>query len=218
MTKKENAQEILKILKKTYRRKKGDFAEWKNPLELLVATILSAQCTDKRVNMVTKKLFKKYKTADDYACARLEDLEKEVYSTGFYKNKAKHLKGLGNILREKYNGNVPNNFEALLTLPGVARKTANLVMSKAFGKHVGIAVDTHVERLAQRMGLTKKTNPNAIADDLEQLFDSKDWLDVNEFFILHGRALCKAKPLCILCPVKNMCSTGAWLLQKKKQT
>ncbi len=206
--KKIQAQEILKRLKKKYRRKREDFVEWKNPLELVMATVLSAQCTDKRVNVVTKKLFQKYKTAKDYANADLKILEQEIHSIGFYKNKAKYLNGIGQLLIKKFHNKVPQTYKELLTFPGVAEKTANLVMAKVFKIYTGVAVDTHVKRLAPRMGLTQHKNPNAIAKELEKLFSKKDWLSVNEFFILHGRAICKSKPRCSECFLNDICPTG----------
>ncbi|MDO8582094.1 MAG: endonuclease III [bacterium] len=208
MQQKKRAREILKRLKRTY-KVRGPFVVWGNPLELLIGTVLSAQCTDVRVNMVTKTLFKKYKTAKDYARAKLPELEKIIYSTGFYKSKAKYLKGIGQALVQKYGGAVPNYFEDLLTLPGVARKTANLIMAKAFGTPTGIAVDTHVFRVAPRLGLTKSKTPDKMARDLEQLYASKDYLAVNEYMIMHGRAVCAPrKPKCPACVLKNICPSA----------
>lgn len=208
MVQKKRAQEILRRLKRTY-NVRGPFVVWGNPLELLIGTVLSAQCTDKRVNIVTKVLFKKYKTAKDYADAKLSDLQKIIYSTGFYKSKSKYLKGIGQALVAKYGGEVPISFEDLLTLPGVARKTANLIMAKAFGTPTGIAVDTHVFRVAPRLGLTKGKTPDAMARDLEKLYAPKDYLAVNEFMILHGRATCAPrKPKCPSCVLKNICPSA----------
>lgn len=202
------AREILKRLQRTY-RVRGPFVVWGNPLELLIGTVLSAQCTDKRVNIVTTTLFKKYKTAKDYADAKISDLQKIIYSTGFYKSKAKYLKGIGQALVSKYGGNVPNRFGDLLTLPGVARKTANLIMAKAFGTPTGIAVDTHVFRVAPRLGLTKGKTPDAMARDLEALYAPKDYLAVNEYMIMHGRAVCAPrKPKCPSCVLKNICPSA----------
>lgn len=156
MTNHEQYKEVLKRLKRWYTKTDANFVAWKTPLELVVGTVLSAQCTDKRVNIVTKELFKKYKTAQDYAEADLPELKREIYSTGFYNSKAKYLKGIGVRLIETYDGNVPKDFDALLTLPGVSRKTANLIMEKAFGIPTGVAVDTHVKRIAPRLGWTKE--------------------------------------------------------------
>jgi endonuclease-3 len=202
----QRAYAILKILRLKYKRRPDDFVHWCTPLELLVATVLSAQCTDKRVNMVTRNLFKKYKKARDYMEARSSVLEKEIRSTGFYKSKTKYLKGIGKMLVAKFNGKVPADFNELLHLPGVSRKTANLIMAKLHGQSLGIAVDTHVTRLSYRMGLTKNKLQNKIENDLNKLFKPADYLDVTEFMILHGRAICKARqPKCLVCPVAHLC-------------
>lgn len=204
----DRAREILERLKKAY-SKPGPFVEWSTPLELVVGTVLSAQCTDERVNRVTKTLFKKYRTANDYRNADLDELGRDIYQTGFYKSKAKYLKGIGTILVEKYDSTVPNDFEVLLSFPGVARKTAHIVMAKAFGKHTGVAVDTHVLRLAPRLGLTKHAEQEKIAQDLERLFPSHEYLHVNEYLITHGRAICKPrKPLCEDCVLLGLCPFG----------
>ncbi len=213
MEQKDRAKKILSILKKTY-KERGPFVAWSNPLELVIGTVLSAQCTDKRVNETTKTLFKKYKTARDYADADIRTLEKEIYSIGFYRSKAKYLKGIGKILSEKYGGGVPDTLEALLELPGVSSKTAHLIMAKAFGKLTGIAVDTHVKRVAPRLGFTKEKTPEKIGRDLEKIFPSKHWLEVNEYFILHGRAICKGKPRCPECPVKELCPSAGGFIKK----
>jgi endonuclease III len=206
MTLKQCAQSILKIFRNKYTRTPGDFVHWKSPLQLVVGTILSAQCTDKRVNIVTKELFKKYKTAQDFADAKLPELEKEIRSTGFYRVKARHLKGVGEILVRDHDGRVPRRLEDLLKLPGVARKTGHLVMAKLYGKGTGVAVDTHVMRLSRRMGLTKHKSQDKIESSLNELFAPKDYLDVNEFMILHGRAVCRARsPKCDVCPVSKLC-------------
>ncbi len=198
------AREILLRLKKEY-LVKGPFVAYGNALELVVGTILSAQCTDKMVNKVTKELFKKYKTAKDYAFCDIKTLEKDIYSTGFYKNKAKYLKNLGKMLMEKHRGKVPGNLEDLLHLPGIAKKTAHLVMAKAFKKHTGIAVDTHVSRLAPRLGLTNEKNPDKIALDLEKLYPRQEYLNVNEYFIMHGRKICIRIPKCHECVLADIC-------------
>lgn len=208
MNTRERAREILQRLKKQY-PVPGPFVAWSNPLELVVGTVLSAQCTDERVNRVTRELFKKYRTASDYMNADLEELGQDIYQTGFYKSKAKYLKGIGTILVEQYHGEVPNDFESLLTFPGVARKTAHIVMAKAFGKHTGVAVDTHVMRLAPRLGLSKQTEQERIAKDLEKLFPPCEYLHVNEYLITHGRAVCKPrKPLCKGCILFDLCPYG----------
>lgn len=214
MTQKRLAREILNKLKKHYTTTREDFVLYKNPLELLVATILSAQCTDKQVNLVTKTLFKKYKTAKDYAKADIKELEKEIRSTGFYKNKARHLKGLGQVIVEKHNGKVPQTFKELLELPGVGKKTAYLTLARGFKKYQGIAVDTHVKRLAPRMGLTKSDKADKISEDLSKLYPPKEYLNVNEFFIIHGRTICKSKPNCKKCFLNNICAYGKRLLKQ----
>jgi endonuclease-3 len=208
MNQKARAREILGRIKKMY-SEPGPFVAWSNPLELVAGTVLSAQCTDERVNRVTEKLFKKYRTAQDYANAKSEELERDIYQTGFYKSKAKYLKGIGTLLVEKFDGEVPNDFDALLTFPGVARKTAHIVMAKAFGKFTGVAVDTHVLRLAPRMGLTKEKEQEKIARDLEQLFPREEYLHVNEYLITHGRAVCvPRKPKCGECGLRDLCEFG----------
>ncbi|MBI2463515.1 endonuclease III [Candidatus Peregrinibacteria bacterium] len=201
------AQEVLRRLKREY-PKRGPFVEWSNPLELLIGTVLSAQCTDKTVNRVIKKLFKKYRNAFDYSNADISWLEKEIYSTGFYKSKAKYLKGIGNMLVKKYNGEVPNKLEYLLDLPGVANKTAHLIMAKAFGVMTGVAVDTHVARLAPRLGLTYGKNPNKIATDLEKIFPKNQYLEINEYLIMHGRAVCVRIPKCETCVLSDICPSS----------
>ena len=166
--KKETVLKIIKLLEKDYPDAKTAL-HYNSPLEILVATILSAQCTDKRVNIVTQSLFKKYKTAQDYANADIAELEKDIRSTGFYRNKAKNIKNTGRLLVEKHDSKVPSTMEELVELPGVARKTANIVLSYAYGVIVGIAVDTHVRRLSKRLGLTENTDPNKIEADLMQI-------------------------------------------------
>lgn len=212
MRTKDRAKEILTRLKRVYSAT-GPFVRWSNPLELVVGTVLSAQCTDERVNRVTEQLFKKYKTAEDYAVANIAELERDIYQTGFYRSKAKYLKGIGAILVEKFGGEVPNDFDALLTFPGVARKTAHIVMAKAFGKFTGVAVDTHVLRLAPRLGLTKEKEQEKIARDLERLFPPEEYLHVNEYLITHGRAVCvPRKSKCGECGLQDVCQYGKSVL------
>lgn len=187
----------------------GPFVEWSNPLELVVGTMLSAQCTDERVNKTTKVLFKKYTTAKDYADAKLTTLEKEIYSCGFYHNKAKNLKGIGKILKEKFDGRVPDHLEGLLLLPGVSHKTAYIVLSKAFGKNVGVAVDTHVFRLAGRLGLSHAKTPDKMSGELASLLLPKEYLRLNEYLITHGRAICAPrKPKCEICILRDLCPSA----------
>ena len=180
-----------------------------NPLELLVATILSAQCTDERVNTVTKSLFKKYPKAEDYAQADINQLQQEIRPTGFYRNKAKNIKKCCQIIVEKYNSLVPKKMEELIELPGVARKTANIVLSNAYGIVVGVAVDTHVRRLSQRLGFTSKNNPDKIERDLMGLFPQKEWKKITDLLIFHGRRVCFArKPSCSNCVLNKLCPSA----------
>jgi endonuclease-3 len=180
-----------------------------NPLELLVATILSAQCTDERVNMVTKALFKKYTKAEDYANADLKALEQDIRSTGFYRNKAKNIKKCCQLLVEKYNAQVPRKMEELLELPGVARKTANIVLSNAYGIVEGVAVDTHVRRLVQRLGLTESDDPAKIEVDLMNIVPRDKWMRITDLLIFHGRRVCVArKPKCDACVLNKICPSA----------
>jgi len=199
------AHKILSILKKSHPKVKIALRFY-NPLELLVSTILSAQCTDKRVNLVTDSLFKKYRTISDYAKADVRVFEKEIRSTGFYRNKARNIIAASQKMLDKYKGAVPDSMEELVSLPGVARKTANIVLSNGFGKVEGIAVDTHVKRLSVRLGFTKNQNPSKIEGDLMKFFPKKDWSSLNHVLVAHGRAICDAKkPLCNKCKVANLC-------------
>jgi len=186
--------------------------DWKNPLELIVATVLSAQCTDERVNRVTASLFPRYPTAEDYAAAPQEELEEAVRSTGFYRNKAKNVKGLAKRIVEEYGGEVPRTMDELLTLPGVARKTANVVLSNAFGLCEGIVVDTHVKRVSNRVGLTDETDPVKVERDLMEVLPREEWHSFPWRLILHGRAVCKArKPACDTCPIRDLCPSAGRL-------
>lgn len=197
--------EIIKILRKTYPRSHTALY-FKTPLQILVATVLSAQCTDERVNKITPTLFNKYKTVYNFARARKSVLEKEVYSTGFYKNKAKNIIALSKKIVMDYNGKVPDEMSELLTLPGVARKTANILLSSSFRKAEGIPVDTHVKRLSGRLGLSTQTNPDKIEKELMNIVPRKDWLDFNYMFVDHGRKICMArKPLCPKCVIRHLC-------------
>lgn len=216
MNTRERAREVLKRLRKAYSKKLGDFVRWETPLQLLIATMLSAQCTDKKVNEVTRVLFRKYRTAKAYADAPLSTLERLVRSTGFYKSKARYVKGIGQMLVTQFGGRVPKTREELLRLPGVSYKTANLIMGKAYGVPTGVAVDTHVNRVAPRLGLTdEKKSTEKKAADLEKLFEPKDWLDVNEYMILHGRAICvSAKPKCPECPLRDICPSSKSFIKK----
>lgn len=208
MEDKERAERIVEVLAKEYPDARTALHHG-NPLELLVATMLSAQSTDETVNKVTKTLFKKYQEAKDYANADLGVLECDIRPTGFYRNKAKYLKGAGHILVEKFGSRVPDTMDELTTLPGVARKTANIVLSNAFGVIEGIAVDTHVIRLARRLGLSHNTNPNKIEEDLMKLIPKNKWPKLADVLIFHGRLVCKArKPLCRSCVVSAFCPSA----------
>ncbi|MFH1395301.1 MAG: endonuclease III [Candidatus Omnitrophota bacterium] len=208
---KKTANKILKILSFAYPDATTALIH-KNVLQLLVATILSAQCTDERVNIVTKSLFEKYKSAKDYANADLKEFEQEIRSTGFYKNKAKNIIEAAKIIDKNFNGKVPNVMEALVSLPGVARKTANVVLFYAYGKNEGIAVDTHVKRLSQRLHFSKNTDPAKIEKDLMKLFSKSQWGHVSNLLIKHGRSICNArKPFCTRCPVNKLCPSAGRL-------
>lgn len=197
--------ELTSILRKTY-PDAGCSLDHKDPFQLLIATILSAQCTDERVNRVTPALFKKYPGPAEMAKAQVADLEKLVHSTGFYKNKALSLKEASKSIAENFGGKVPRTMEELLTLRGVARKTANVVLGSAFGIAAGVVVDTHVKRLAFRLGLTKETDPAKIEQDLMKALPKTDWIWFAHALVLHGRAVCDArKPLCEKCPAAGLC-------------
>jgi len=180
--------------------------KYSNPLNLLIAVMLSAQCTDERVNIVTESLFKKYKTAKDYADADLDELKQEIRSTGFYNAKAKNIQNACKIIIEKHNGKVPHTMQELVALPGVARKTANIVLSTAFGKIEGIAIDTHMKRLNTRMGFTKQKQPDKIECDLMKQLPKDKWYHYTYLIIEHGRSVCRAPvPLCSQCVFDSDC-------------
>jgi endonuclease-3 len=182
---------------------------YSNPLELLVATMLSAQSTDETINKVTKTLFKKYTKPKDYAKANLTDLEQDIRSTGFYHNKARNLQNAAKMLVEKYNSKVPNTMEELVKLPGVARKTANIVLTNAFGVVAGVAVDTHVRRLAQRLGLSERNDPDKIEQDLMNIVPKDKWMQLTDLLIFHGRRVCTAKkPNCEVCVLNKICPSA----------
>ena len=200
-------KKLLEILRSTYPGVKTALGH-RNPLELLIATILSAQCTDERVNQVTQTLFEKLRTAKDFAEVPIAELEEMIRPTGFYRNKAKSIKGCCQALLERHGGKVPDDMESLVKLPGIGRKTANVVLGSAFGIP-GIVVDTHVKRLSQRIGLTKESDPVKIEFDLMALLPRKAWIDFSHQMIWHGRALCKArKPNCPGCPLLELCDHG----------
>jgi endonuclease-3 len=180
--------------------------DFSTPLELLVATILSAQCTDERVNMVTKDLFAKYATAADYAAAPPRQLERAIQSTGFFRNKAKSLRGCCQALAEDFDGDVPQDLDALVELPGVGRKTANVVLGTAYGIPSGVVVDTHVARLSRRLGLTEQKTPEKIERDLMEQVSKKEWIALSHRMIQHGRRVCTARrPKCDECPLEKLC-------------
>lgn len=199
---------ILPLLKKLYPNARCSL-DHATPLQLLVATILSAQCTDDRVNIVTKSLFRKYPTAADLAGAKQEELEKDIQSTGFYRNKAKSLIAMAQALMEKHGGQVPQTMDELTHLAGVGRKTANVVLGNAFGQNVGVVVDTHVGRLSGRLGLSKETDPVKIEQDLMQVVPRKDWTLWSHLMICHGRKTCQArKPKCEECALREHCPSA----------
>ena len=195
---------IITLLKKSYPDAKCSL-NFKSPLELLIATVLSAQCTDERVNKVTKDLFKKYKSAEDYARARPEILEDDIRSTGFYKNKAKSIINCCKKISQNHEGSVPDTLEELVELDGIGRKTANVILGNAFNTP-GITVDTHVKRIANRLGLTKNQDPVKIEYDLMELIPQKAWTHFSHLIIFHGRNTCMArKPLCGECVIEDYC-------------
>lgn len=192
-TQKKRAQKILVELKRLFPDEEKTMLDYDTTFELLVAVILSAQCTDKRVNIVTKDLFKKYKTVDNYADADAEEFQKDIYSTGFYKNKTKSVLGAAKMVRDEYGGRVPDSMEEILKLPGVARKTANVVLGNAYGIVEGIAVDTHVKRLTTLWGLTDETNPEKIERDLMEIVPKDEWFLFTYRVIEYGRQYCSAR-------------------------
>ena len=202
---KKRTQNIIELLNQEYPEAKIALI-YSNPLELLVAVQLSAQCTDVMVNRVTKDLFRKYKTLEDYAGAEDEELQDDIRKTGFFRNKAKNLKGSARMLIEDYGGEVPGTMDELIKLPGVARKTANIVLYNAFGIQDGIAVDTHVRRLSQRMGFSKNQDPNKIEQDLMKLVPNDMWGHFTYLLIEHGRAVCTGrKAKCEECVLADIC-------------
>jgi len=198
-------RKILERLEKAYPDAKCALRHT-NPFQLLVATILSAQCTDERVNMVTPGLFQRHPTPSDFAALRPEALEAEIRSTGFFRNKTKSILGASRKIIQEFGGKVPDTMEELLTLPGVARKTANVVLGTAYGKANGVVVDTHVQRIARRLDLTKHDTPEKIEQDLMRLIPQDKWIDFAHELIFHGRRCCTArKPNCAACPVEDLC-------------
>ncbi len=198
------AKQILKRLKKAYPKVESAL-EYQSPFELLISTILSAQCTDQRVNVITKTLYKKYKKPEDYLEVSNSELEKDIFSTGFYRQKTKSIKNCCSVLIEKYNGKVPSDFDELIKLPGVGRKTASVVAGNAFGIPA-IAVDTHVIRLSNLLGFVGTKNPEAIEKQLKELFPKKDWVESSHLLATHGRNICIARrPKCDECFLADLC-------------
>ncbi|MBI3631192.1 MAG: endonuclease III [Candidatus Sungbacteria bacterium] len=215
-SKKPHARNIVSRLKRTYPRAKIALT-YSNPWELLVAVILSAQCTDKKVNEVTPALFKKYKTLEDYVGADPQEFEVLVRPTGFYRAKTKNILASARIVEEKFGGQVPRAMQDILTLRGIARKSANVILGNAYGVVDGIAVDTHVRRLAQRLGLSHEHDPVKIEKDLMALVPKKDWLNATYLLIDHGRAVCTARdPRCDRCPLNDICPSAFQFPRFKK--
>lgn len=205
---KNSAPDVLRLLKKEYPHVRTALS-FGNPWELLAAVVLSAQCTDARVNIVTKDLFKKYKTVSDYARASQEEFEKDVKSTGFYRNKTKNIIAAAKMLLKDFDGKVPDNMRDLIKLPGIARKSANVILHSVFGKEEGIAVDTHVIRLSGLLGLSKSKDPVKIELDLMPLIPRKDWGKFALLLTRHGREICAARrPLCSKCVLKKICPSA----------
>jgi endonuclease-3 len=205
---KTRARKIISRLRKIFPNPKVAL-EHRDPLQLLVATILSAQCTDERVNQVTPSLFKKYRTARDYAGANVAEFEQEIRSTGFFRAKTKSIINCSKQLVEKHGGKVPQTMEELVQLPGIGRKTANCVLGAAYGIASGVVVDTHVKRLARRMGLSKDEDPEKIEQDLMGIVPKKDWIDFGNILIWHGRKTCQArKPNCPECSINDLCPSA----------
>lgn len=215
MPKRENSEELKTRVREVIRQLKRAYPHAKcslnhsNPFELLVATILSAQCTDERVNMVTADLFRKYKKPEDYLKVSPRELEKDIQSTGFFRNKTKSIQGTSKLLTEQYGGVVPHTMEELLELPGVARKTANVVLGNAFEIKSGVVVDTHVTRLSHRLDFTQQKTAEKIEQALVEIVPKKDWVIFSHLLIAHGRKICKARtPLCDQCPVEKKCPSS----------
>ncbi|MFL5658881.1 MAG: endonuclease III [Ktedonobacteraceae bacterium] len=204
----EQVEAIIEELRRLYPGAKCTL-NFSNPLELLIATQLAAQCTDERVNMVTEKLFQKYRSVEDYATVSQEELEQDIKSTGFYRNKARNIRAACQRIITEFGGEVPRTMPELLSLPGVARKTANVVLGNAFGIVEGFTVDTHNIRLARRFGWTTNTDATKVEQDLMRIVPKKDWFDLSHLMIFHGRAICIArKPLCEECALAKLCPSA----------
>ncbi|MCX6967241.1 MAG: endonuclease III [Verrucomicrobia bacterium] len=208
MNLKDRTSALIEAFRRTYPNAHCELV-FAHPLQLLVATVLSAQCTDKRVNLVTETLFQRYRTAADFAQASQEELEEAIHSTGFFRNKAKAIRALAAALLAHHGGQVPADMEALTALPGVGRKTANVVLGNAFGKNEGIVVDTHVARLSDRLRLTPATSPEKIEADLMSLVPRQEWTNFSHWLIWHGRRRCTARnPDCAGCEVQTLCPSA----------
>jgi len=217
MDKRERAEEIIMRLEEEYPDVDGTVLNWSTPLDLLVATILSAQSTDEQINKITATLFKKYRTAEDYADAPREELADDIRSSGFYNRKADAIQSAAKTIVEEHGGEVPSTMEELTALKGVARKTANIVLSGAFDKTVGIAVDTHVLRLSKRLGLTEEKNRDKVEQDLMALIPRDKWFAANYLLIEHGRNVCDAKkPDCENCALNDICPSAFTFKHNKK--
>jgi endonuclease III len=215
MARRESTDELKKRVREVIRRLKRAYPDAKtslnhtNPFELLIATILSAQCTDERVNIVTADLFRKYHKPEDYLKVPARELEKDIQSTGFFRNKTKSIQGTAKMLTEEFGGEVPHTMDELLELPGVARKTANVVLGNAFGIKAGVVVDTHVTRLSHRLGFTQEKTAEKIERALIPIVPKKDWVIFPHLMIFHGRKICKARnPLCVECVVEKQCPSS----------
>jgi endonuclease III len=206
---KKRTRDIIRRLKRAYPDAKTAL-NYSNPFELLIATILSAQSTDVRVNIVTADLFRKYKKPEDYLKVSPRELEKDIHSTGFFRNKTKSIQGTAKLLTEQYGGEVPHTMDELLELPGVARKTANVVLGNAFGIKAGVVVDTHVTRLSHRLALSHEKTAEKIEQDLIPIVPKKDWVIFPHLMIFHGRKICKARnPLCAECAIEKLCPSSS---------
>ena len=206
--KKTDIKNFVQILKDTYPDATCSL-DFKTPFQMVVAVMLSAQCTDERVNKTTPALFAKYSTPEDFVNIDLEELEKLIHPCGFYKNKAKNIKACAQKIIDEFNGEVPHTMEELISLPGVGRKSANVIMLEVFGEAIGIAVDTHAKRISTRIGFSKETNPEKIEQDLLKIFPKEYLKDINHLFVWHGRKTCDArKPNCENCTIKSFCKTA----------
>ncbi len=214
MNREKKATEVYRLLKEAYPNVKGTHLNYETPLDLLVATILSAQCTDEKVNEVTERLFKTYRRPEDYAEGKIRELEEAIKPTGFYRRKAYFIKQASKKIVEEFDSQVPRTMEELISLEGVARKTANIVLSNAFGKIEGIAVDTHVLRLSKRLGLTKEKVREKIEEDLMSITPKNHWFKLSNLLIAHGRRVCTArKPSCTECILNDLCPS-AYMIER----